>query len=103
MYRYLQKYCPHPLICPLFDRLLDCFKYCFNSLPNDKILDWFNFKAFADDKINVASIVKFVLGGVENIVVKGENAGYHNVFFSPMFSKGVFLKVVKSWDCVVKS
>ena len=24
----------------------------FNSLPNDKILDWSKFKAFADDKIN---------------------------------------------------
>ena len=25
----------------------------FNSFPDDKILDWSKFKAFADDKINV--------------------------------------------------
>ena len=25
----------------------------FNSLPNDKKLDWAKFRAFADDKINV--------------------------------------------------
>ena len=25
----------------------------FSPLPNDKILDWFKFKAFPDDKINV--------------------------------------------------
>ena len=25
----------------------------FNSLPNDKFLDWSNLKAFADDKMNV--------------------------------------------------
>ena len=34
------------------------------SLPNDKILDWSTFKAFADDKINVTEKGKFVL---ENI------------------------------------
>ena len=43
--------------------------------------------------------LKFVLGKVENIVGKGEN--YHNVF--KRLSKGFFLKVVKSRDCVVKS
>ena len=47
-----------------------------NSLPNDKILDWSKLKAFADDKIYVYEIVKFVLGRVENIIRKGENAVY---------------------------
>ena len=32
----------------------------FHSLPNDKILDWFKLKAFADDKINVTEKLKFV-------------------------------------------
>ena len=50
--------------------------YLFNSLPNDKILDWSKFKAFADDKINVGYKLKTVYGKVENIVRKGENAGY---------------------------
>ena len=43
-------------------------------------------KAFADDKINTAQMMISVFDGVENIVGKGENAGYqhflvtHNVF-----------------------
>ena len=47
----------------------------FNSVPSDKILDWFKLKAFADDKVNLSEKLKFVLGRVENIVGKGENAG----------------------------
>ena len=47
-----------------------------NSLPNDKILDWSKLKAFADDKISVNRKLKFDLERVENIVGKGENAGY---------------------------
>ena len=31
----------------------DRLKTSFQSLPNDKILDWSKLKAFADDKINV--------------------------------------------------
>ena len=56
----------------------------FNSLRRDKEL--------ADDKINVTEKIKLVLGRVENIVGKGENAGYqhffsfsHNVFKSLLF------------------
>ena len=43
--------------------------------------------------------MKFVLGRVENIVAKGENAGYP---FPTTFSKAFTLRVVKSQDCVVK-
>ena len=35
-----------------------------NSVPNDKISDWFNFKAIADNKINVAKKLKFVFGRI---------------------------------------
>ena len=38
--------------------------------------DWSKLKAFADDKITVTQILKLVLRRVENIVGKGENAGY---------------------------
>ena len=59
-----------------------------NSLPNNKILDWSKLKAFADNKINLTKKSKFVLGRVENIVGKGENAGYqHFLLFSPCFQK----------------
>ena len=53
----------------------------FNSLPNDKILDWSNLKAVADDTSNAAEKLKFVLGRVENIVGKGENAGHQHFSF----------------------
>ena len=46
-----------------------------DSLPNDKILALTKFKAFADDKIIVTIKLEFVVGKVENIVGKGENAG----------------------------
>ena len=49
-----------------------------NSLPKDKILDLSKLKGFADNKINETKKLEFVLGWVENIVVKGENAGYQH-------------------------
>ena len=45
----------------------------FNSLPNNKILDWSKLKAFADDKIKIHNMIIFVFGRVENIVGKGES------------------------------
>ena len=68
----------------------------FNSIPNDKILDWSKLKAFADDKINVTEELKFVLGRVENIVGKGENF----LLFPQWFQKASYtgsLKVVIVW------
>ena len=37
-----------------------------NPLPDNKILDWFKLKVFADDKIIMILKAKFVLGRVEN-------------------------------------
>ena len=54
-----------------------------NPLLNDKILEWSKFKAFADDKINLTEQLLFVLGRVENIVRKGENAGYQHFLLFP--------------------
>ena len=71
-----------------------------NSLPNNKILDYSNFKAFADYKLKVVQNLKLVLGTVENIVGKGENAGYQH--FLLMFSKGFSDWVVKSRVCSEK-
>ena len=56
-----------------------------NSSPKDKILNWTKFKAFADDKINVSEKLKFMLGRVENIVGKGENASYHHFLLFPQY------------------
>ena len=52
-------------------------------LPNDKLFDWFKFKEFTEDQINVTQISKFVLSRVENIVGKGENAGYQHFHLFP--------------------
>ena len=51
-----------------------------NSLPNDKISDLSKLKAFADNNSNVNQKLKFASGLVENIVGKGENAGFQQVF-----------------------
>ena len=72
-----------------------------NSLPNDNFLDCTKLKAFADDKSNVAKIMVFVFNHVENIVRKGENAGYqHFLLFPQSFQKACFsgsLKVGIVW------
>ena len=52
--------------------------YSSLTLPNEKLSDWSKLKVrqIEDDKLNLAEILKSVLGRVENIVGKGENAGY---------------------------
>ena len=73
-----------------------------NPLPDDKILLLSKLKAFADNLI-VAEMVQFFCDRVRNIVGKGENAGYQRFLLCPtMFSKGFFLRVVKTKDCLVK-
>ena len=63
----------------------------FNSLPNDNFFDWSKLKAFADELLNLTEKLKFVLGRVENIVGKEENAGYQRFYlFQPCFQKASF-------------
>ena len=73
----------------------------FNSFPNDKILHWSKLKAFADNKFNFAKIMISVFDSLENIVGKGENAGYqHFLLFPQCFQKASFsgwLKVGIVW------
>ena len=62
-----------------------------NSSPNDKILNQSNLKAFADDILNVVQMIICVTDWVENIVGKGENAGYqHFLLFPQCFQKASF-------------
>ena len=58
-------------------------KLHLSPLPNDKILDLSKLKAFAEDNTNVIQKLKFALGRVENIVGKGENAGYQHFLLFP--------------------
>ena len=46
-------------------------------------LDWSKFNELAEDKINVTEKLNFVLGQVENIVRKGENADKHHFLHFP--------------------
>ena len=68
----------------------------FNPLPNNKILDVSKLKAFADNNLNVNRKLKFAFGRVENIVGKGENAGYqHFLLFPQCFQKAFLLGSLK--------
>ena len=65
-------------------------------LPNDKTIDWSEFKAFADDKINVAKMARSSFNRVENIAGKGENAGYqHFLLFPQCFAKASLSRLLK--------
>ena len=48
-----------------------------NTLPNDKILHESKLKTHADSEINLIKL-ELVLGMVENILGKGENACYQH-------------------------
>ena len=52
------------------------------SSPDDKNLYWSKLKAFTDI-LKVAQMTKFVIDSLENIVGKGENAGYQYFLLFP--------------------
>ena len=58
--------------------LASCTTDYHNSLPHDKILAWSNLKEFADNKIKLDQMKKFVLDWLGNIVGTGENASYQS-------------------------
>ena len=68
----------------------------FNPLPNDKIREQSNLKAFVDEILNVIQMMICVADWVENIVGKGENAGHqHFLLFPQCFQKASFLGALK--------
>ena len=75
------------------------------TLPNDKILDRSELKRFADNKINEPEKLKYVLGRIENMVGKGENAGYqHFLLFPPCFQKTPYaglLEIGIVWETLI--
>ena len=75
-----------------------------NFVPSDKILDMSKLKAFADDNLNMYQKMKFALVRTENIVGKGENAGYqHFLLFPQCFEKASSLGSIKSRLCETKT
>ena len=72
----------YPLLrrTPIFQatcKYIYCLQLCL-TLTNDRILDWSELKASAEDKINVTEELTFASEKEENIVGKGENAGYQH-------------------------
>ena len=59
---------------------------------NDEILDWSKLKTFADNEIKVANVMIFVFDRIENIVGKGENAGYQHFLLFPQSFQRTLLK-----------
>ena len=49
-----------------------------NPSPDNKILALSESNAFADDNFSVAQMMQYFFDRVENIVGKGENAGYQH-------------------------
>ena len=57
-------------------------------LPDDQNLDQSKFKAFADNKFQVAKMPRFVHDGIKIIGRKGENAGnQHFLLFPQCFNR----------------
>ena len=59
-----------------------------NFLQNNKIWALTKSKALAEDKLNFAKMQSSLFGRVENIVRKGENAGYQHFLLFP--SRNIF-------------
>ena len=60
-------------------------------------------KALADNKFNVAYMMISVSEREENIVGKGENAGYkHFLLFPQCFQRPSFFRDMKTRDCLGK-
>ena len=79
------------------------FLYIINPLPDDKVLEGTNLRAFAEDKLNVTKIMISLYDRVENTVGKGENAGYQHFSISHSVFQSLVLWVFKSRDRVVES
>ena len=59
-------------------------------------------KALADDILNVALMMISTCDRVENIVGKGENAGYQHFLLFPQYFHIFAICVFQTRDCVVK-
>ena len=65
------------------EHIINLLSDILNPLPNYKILDVTKLKAFAVNKLNFVKMTISLFYGVENIVGKGENAGYQHFLLFP--------------------
>ena len=78
---------------PPFSGLLKVGIFMVKSSPSSKKLDWSKFKAFVGDKFKVAKMMISLVDSIENIVGKGEKAGYQHFL---LFPHDVFKRLL-SW------
>ena len=65
-------------------------------MPNNKKLDLFKLKAFADHKINMTQKLKVALGRIKNIEGKGEDTAYqHFLLFPQCLQYSTFFVLLK--------
>ena len=87
-------YCRHKVLPKSCRSIVFCAKpkevNSINSSSNDNFLDFTKYKAFADNRLNVARIMISVFDRVENIVGKGENTGYPHFFHCPQCFQKTF-------------
>ena len=72
------------LVISIFFLVTDCFSiliWQLYTLQNDEYVDLSNLKAFADNNFITAKKIELFYDRIENIVGKGENAGYQNQHF----------------------
>ena len=83
-----------------FFRVVKSWDCVVNSI-NDKILDWSKFNSSVGNNLYVPKMMIYVFDREENIVGKGENAGYQHFFLFPQsFQKLSFsglMKVLIVW------
>ena len=85
---HLMKHLQYYIMIRNFEqKKLECHRIWFNTSANNKILFLSKFKAFTDNKLNVAGMIEFI-ERVENIAEKGKRC-WLPVFppFPIMFSK----------------
>ena len=85
----------HFLLFPQMLSILTSLKFCCVVRTNDKLSDRSKLTGFADNKRNVTQKLKFVMGRVENIVGKRENAGYQHFLFPQCFQKPSYTGLLK--------
>ena len=79
-----------------YDKLGIIHTTACSSLTINKILELTKLKALADKKFSVIQRFEFALHRVENIVGKGENAGYQHFLLSlQCFQKSFYLGSLK--------
>ena len=73
--------------------LTKCWRGCQVTFSDSSNSDFSKFKAEADNKLNVAQTLEFVLEREENILGREENAGYHHfIFFKTCFQRLSFTR-----------